>query len=282
MKNKLFNLLLWGVIVAGLASCDSPESYVVHKGTFRSVFERKKNKIIPVLFTDSFVVKNINDVVMNDGKGLEEGDRAYMDVTYVYEPLAMPAPDMEIVNVYAEVPLQKLSSRQEVADVDFKYLYNSPIKKIETVWLQSMTVGDARYAWADDKTQNIVVNYNKNDYGSFKLALDSVSYSGGTLYFRLYSHLEPANGRIDPYAFPSEANPTEKVCRILSFEVDWEKLKNELTADELSRLTTYEQISSAIAIVGEECEKVNGLYVPKEKVRTNFFFKNPWYMNKDE
>ena len=268
MKNRLFNLLLLLAFLSGaLVSCDSPEAYLTHKGSFTSVFDVKNSKITPLFFEeDSFVVKNLSAM------GLAEGDRAYMNVKYVYDVYTMFAPDMEITQVYSKVPFLSIKKNSEID----KTRYNSLLNGVYPVDFATMgSEVDVRYLWADDNTQNIVVRYDNDQVGQFEMALDSIS--GQALCFRLYSRLDDKKWEEDGIVFDVNA---KEVARVLTFKVDWGKLKEEISVADREKLSSYEKLTSSIAITREGCKKnEQGLYVPEGVVYTQNYIKNPWYNN---
>lgn len=253
------------------AACDNPEAYMVHTGTFASVFDVKDGKIHPALSKDAYRVNNLSEM------GVKNGDRAYMLVDYVYDVYAMPAPDMDIKEVYAKVATRNVSKRE---DID-KREYNSLLLGPAPVYLHTMdgqvTDETSEFIWTDGVTQCVSVRYPKGYAGNFEMALDSIH--GNALCFRLYSKLWSVDGEvIDPNAFPYEYNPAQ-MCKILSFDMN---LKDVLTAEEKEKIREFEYLTTGVSYVYESGDikgykEVDGLYVPKGVAYTLDVFKNPLY-----
>ncbi len=268
MKNKFFYQLLAVAAIIGFAACSNPEASMLHQGTFENVFDVKEGSICPAFSEDKYSVENLSAM------GLRNGDRAYLRVGYVYDEYAMPTPYMNIEECYTKVPFSSMIKKR---DLD-KKLFNSPLKGIAPIYFFTIngqvSSEPVTYIWADDETQNVAVRYDKEYIGEFKMTLDSVRES--VAFFRLYANLSPANGRIDPNTFPYEAD-NDQVCKILSFKMDWEMLKNELSTADMTAINEQKVLTSCISVVVEGCKVGDdGMYIPNRGYTIDKF-KNPLY-----
>ena len=268
MKNKFLNLLFFFAVGVGIAGCDDPEVSMFHQGVFENVFDVKMGSICPAFSDDEYTVNNLSEM------GLREGDRAYLKVSYVYDVYSMPTPYMNIEECYTKVPFLSMSKKGSFD----KKLFNSPLAGIAPIYFFTIdgqvSSEAATYIWADDATQNVAVRYDKNYVGEFKMTLDSVRES--VAFFRLYANLSPANGRVDSNTFPFENDP-DQVCKILSFKMDWDMLRNELSTADMNAISAQQVLTSCISVAVEGCKTdEKGMYIPNRGYTIDKF-KNPLY-----
>lgn len=252
----------------GIIGCDNPEASMLHQGTFENVFDVKDGLLCPAFSEDQYSVANLTEA------GLRNGDRAYLRLAYVYDEYAMPTPYMNVVECYTKVPFLSMSKKRSFK----KELYNSLLAGIAPIYFFTVngqvSSEAATYIWADDATQNVAVRYDKDYVGEFKMTLDSVRES--VAFFRLYANLSPANGRVDSNTFPFENNP-DQVCKILSFKMDWDMLRSELTTADMQAVMAQEVLTSCISVAVEGCKTdADGMYIPNRGYTIDKF-KNPLY-----
>lgn len=282
MKNRFCYLLL---VFAGIlfAQCDdNAEVGKTYEGYFMNVFDINKSYAVTVFPDTSYFVNNINS---GDGRtALNSGDRAYMTMKYYYDPYSMIEPEFTIVDVHSKVKLSDMSAKGSFDG----NLYNSAFATVEP-FLNFQYVGNdfttrqvsrtnATFLWADKNTQNIAVAYDNGKYsaGEYKMTLDSLR--GSVLYFRLYANLRGDWVDNDTYSY--EASP-QYSCKILSYNMDWDFIYNELTDSEKAEIVALDSLTSNISLVVKENspKDANGIYIPKNFF-TNDKFANPLYNRK--
>ena len=271
MKKLLINLLNLVVAVCAFGACDGVENSITQAGTFANVFKVNGSQIVVPSTGEAYTVSNISST------GLKSGDKAYLEVSYCYDSQTMATPVMNVEKVCAPVESLDICSSSEF-NAETRAKYNSPLKGICAINLYTLdnygsTSGKSDFLWADDETQNIVVRYDKDYIGKFKMALDSVVE--GTLCFRLYSELTPADGRVDHNVFAYDGDPSQ-VCKILSFKMKREILAGDLTAEDSEDIRSYNTLMSTISLIVEDCKKdeTTGLYKPRGIIKTMSEFKN--------
>ncbi len=271
MKKVFFNLLFVLMVVGGFFACDKPENSISQSGTFANVFKVSDSQIVVPSTGDTYSISNISST------GLKSGDKAYLEISYSYNSETMALPLMNIEKVGAMVETSDISSKSEFDD-DLKKEYNDPLKGICTINMYTLdnygiTSGKSDFLWADDESQNIVVRYNKDYIGKFKMALDSVV--DGVLCFRLYSDLTPADGRVDHKVFPYDGDANQ-VCKILSFRMKKDVLAGDLNTEELQDMKSYNRLTSTISLIVEDCkvDEATGLFKPRGIIKTMSEFKN--------
>ena len=274
MKKLLFGLLS---LVAGavfFVSCDGAENGVHYTGFYMmNVFDVKKSYIYPSFSDTAYFVE---DIALGDGQTtLADGDRAYMSIDIDFDPYTMKYPKQKIGHVITKITRRELSSKGSFEVEN----YNSPFKRMaELVSFMdhSGVVHDADFLWADATTQNIVMCFNKGFTCEPRMVVDSLRKAdmGAVLYFRLYANIAD-KGWVDKEVITSENSNLS--AKIFSYKMDWEKIKNELTAEEQSLLAGIDSLTSHISVVVEGAKKdADGMYIP-EGYFTNDKFANPYY-----
>lgn len=271
MQKKFIYLLLFVFLGVGVTGCDDPEVSMTRQGTFENVFDVENSLVCPAFSEDKYSVNNLAEM------GLRNGDRVYMRLRYYHDMYSMPTPYIDIETVHTKVPFLSMSRKGSFDET----LFNTPLAGVAPIYFFTINGQVSNepitYIWADDETQNVAVRYDKDMIGEFKMTLDSVRES--VAFFRLYANLSPADGRIDPYTFPFENNP-EQVCKILSFKMDWDMLRGELSEKDNVVIAEQQVLTSCISVVVEGCKPdANGMYIPNRGYTIDKF-KNPLYGGK--
>ncbi len=275
MKKFFFSILSVLFLALSFVACDSAENNLHFTGTFPNVFDVKKSYIYPSFADTSYFIKDIADY------GLSSGDRAYILMDYEFNPYSMKLPNLSIGYVITKITRRELSRK---GDVDFTR-YNSPFKhKTDVVEFYEMGANgelqathESDFLWADAETQNIVLCYKKGLNCSPRMVVDSLRKKdvGNVLYFRLYADIAD-RGWIEEETFSYDNDP-EKVYKIFSYNMDWDVIKSELTAEEQALLVKCDSLTSCISAVVEGCKlDDDGMYIPQNYL-TNDKFANPLY-----
>lgn len=224
----------------------------------------------------------VYSIKKSDAPGLAEGDRAYLRMKYFFDAYTMYKPEVSIDEVIVKIT-RRAMSRKGSFDAS---LYNSPFSSSAALMLFSDVPNQFAFydfLWADNETQNIAVKYNKGLNCTPKMTVDSASVNKETgeavLYFRLYANLEN-RGWVDSEVYPDDYSQ-DRVCKILSFNMDWSMIKEELSAEDLAEIAAIDSLTSCIMMVNERDSKkdADGLYIPVP-LFTNDKFANGLYEGK--
>ena len=280
MKRFFLSLLPVFSLVVLFAACEGAENYMHLTGTIPNVFDVKKSYLYPS-FSDTAYF--INDISAGDGTTtLANGDRAYIMLNYEFDPYNMKTPKLTIGNVVTKITRRELNKKGsfDVAN------YNSPFKhQTDLVEFYDMSAsGELRnvhssdFLWADAETQNIVLTYKKGLTCQPKMVVDSLRETavGVTLFFRLYANLADKEW-VDNEVYSYDTNPD--VCyKIISYNMDWDLIKSELTAEEQALLVKTDSLTSCIyAVTGtSKGQDGDGMYKPSPYL-TEDKFANPLY-----
>ena len=279
MKRFFLSLLPVSLFAILFAACEGAETYLHFTGTIPNVFDVKKSYLYPS-FSDTAYF--INDISAGDGKTtLANGDRAYIMLNYEFDPYSMKVPKLTIGNVVTKITRRELKKKGsfDVAN------YNSPFKQqTDLVEFYDMSAaGELRnvhssdFLWADAETQNIVLTYKNGLTCEPQMVVDSLRETavGTTLFFRLYAKI--SNGWPDNEVYSYDTDPD--VCyKIISYNMDWDLIKSELTAEEQALLVKTDSLTSCIhAVTGTDKGKDgDGMYIPSPFL-TEDKFANPLY-----
>lgn len=276
MKNIVLNLLFVFSATLFFVSCDEAEVEDRRYGHFSNIFDVEdagnKNYVYFAPAYSDTVYAVSRGVVEASGVTFNAGDRVYMKMGYEYDAYSTALPKMNIAEVITKVTPREMKRKNDVQNLD---LYNSVFASAHLISFNDMK-GETRrvdFIWADDKTQNICVRYNEEQNCEPIMVLDSLRNK--TLYFRLYANLEE-KGWNENEAFVAPYDEG-KQCRILSFKMDWDMIKDELTVPEQTELEQCDTLTSHIVFVRSTCKKDNsGKYIP-EGGFTFDKFANPLY-----
>ena len=203
-------------------------------------------------------------------------------LNYEFDPYNMKTPKLTIGNVVTKITRRELNKKGsfDVAN------YNSPFKhQTDLVEFYDMSAsGELRnvhssdFLWADAETQNIVLTYKKGLTCQPKMVVDSLRETavGATLFFRLYANLADKEW-VDNEVYSYDTNPD--VCyKIISYNMDWDLIKSELTAEEQALLVKTDSLTSCIyAVTGtSKGQDGDGMYKPSPYL-TEDKFANPLY-----
>lgn len=274
MKNILSNLLLAMLSVVLFAACDNGEESLNYEGYFLNVYDIKEGgndyffSFAPAFADTTYSIKK------SEALGLSAGERAYMVMKYHFDAYAMQRPEITAAEVITKITRRSLSKK---ADVDVSK-YNNAFSSVELLTFSDMSKEFAfnNFLWADGETQNIAVKYDKELNCTPRMTVDSLR--NGVLYFRLYANLEN-RGWVDSETYSYESNP-DKACKILSFNMDWDMIFDELTTPEKDAIVAVDSLTSCISVVVDGCKKdADGLYIPNPAF-TNNKFANGLYKRK--
>ena len=280
MKRFFLSLLPVFSLVVLFAACEGAENYMHLTGTIPNVFDVKKSYLYPS-FSDTAYF--INDISAGDGTTtLANGDRAYIMLNYEFDPYNMKTPKLTIGNVVTKITRRELNKKGSFDVTN----YNSPFKhQTDLVEFYDMSAsGELRnvhssdFLWADAETQNIVLTYKKGLTCQPKMVVDSLRETavGVTLFFRLYANLADKEW-VDNEVYSYDTNPD--VCyKIISYNMDWDLIKSELTAEEQALLVKTDSLTSCIyAVTGtSKGQDGDGMYKPSPYL-TEDKFANPLY-----
>ena len=192
---------------------------------------------------------------------------------YYFDVYAMQKPQVSVHELVTKVSRRAMSAKSSF-DVA---LYNSPFTSPDLVTFSdhSRDFAFTDYLWADGETQNVAVRYSEELNCTPKMTVDSLR--NGVLYFRLYANLEN-RGWVDAETYRYDELPG-KVCTILSFNMDWDMIFDELTAYEKEQIVAMDSLRSHISLVAVKCKKdANGLYIPQGGL-TNSMLVNGKFAN---
>ncbi len=275
MKKLFFGLLSLFAGAMLFVSCDGAENGVHYTGFYMmNVFDIKKSYIYPSFSDTAYFVE---DIALGDGQTtLADGDRAYMSIDIDYDPYTMKYPKQKIGYVISKITRRELSEKGGFVVTK----YNSPFKRMaELVSFMdhSGVVHDSDFLWADATTQNIIMCFKKGWICSPRMVVDSLRKGdlGAVLYFRLYADIAERKGWVDNEVITNDN--IDLSAKIFSYNMDWEKIKSELTAEEQAMLSSIDSLTSHISVVVEGAKKdADGMYIP-EGYFTNDKFANPYY-----
>ncbi|MBQ8543412.1 MAG: hypothetical protein IJ436_08060 [Bacteroidaceae bacterium] len=274
MKKIFSNLLLIVLSVVAFSACDNGEESLEYEGYFLNVYDVKEGGNSYYLSFAPAFADTVYSIKKTEALGLSAGDRAYMVMKYYFDAYAMDRPHTTAAEVITKISRRSMSAKGSF-DVA---LYNHPFSSVELLTFSDMSGEFAfnNFLWADGETQNIAVKYNKDLNCTPKMTVDSLR--NGVLYFRLYANLEN-RGWVDNETYSYENIPG-KVCKVLSFNMDWDMIFNELSTPEKDEIVAIDSLRSCISLVVDGCKKgTDGLYIPN-KALTDSKFANGLYKRK--
>lgn len=273
MKKLLSNLLLAMLSAVAFTACDDAEDTRYYEGYFLNVYDVKEGGNSNfVAFAPAFA-DTLYQIKKTEAPGFSVGDRAYTVMKYYFDVYAMQKPQVSVHELVTKVSRRAMSAKGSF-DVA---LYNSPFTSPELVTFSdhSRDFAFTDYLWADGETQNVAVRYSEELNCTPKMTVDSLR--NGVLYFRLYANLEN-RGWVDGETYKYDELPG-KVCKILSFNMDWDMIFDELTASEKEQIVAMDSLRSHISLVTVKCKKdANGLYIPQGGL-TNSMLVNGKFAN---
>ncbi len=271
MKKLLSNLLLMLLSAAAFIACSgSVESY--SEVYFSNVYNVKDGGNPNFVFCDAIFADTAYPIKKSGAPGLGTGERAYLKMKTEFDAYAMSKPQVALVEIITKFTPKPMSTKGSFDAT----LYNDAFSSVDPIIFSDFWRGFEfyDYLWADDKTQNVAVRYNEELNCTPKMTVDSLR--NGTLFFRLYANLENRGWGADNETYKYDNIPG-KVCRILSFNMDWDMIYNELTAAEREEIVAIDSLRSNISLVVNGCVKdKDGMYIPKgaftnSKVRKSKF-----------
>lgn len=281
MKKYLSNLLLAILSVASFTACDNAEESYVSEGRFPNVFDIKEgNNSYYLSFVPAFS-DTVYSFKKTDVPDLSAGDRAYMLMKYTYDVYAMQKPQLSLHHIITKFPRRSLDKKGSF----IASLYNTPFnKRFDFVDFYDMkgATHTADFLWADAETQNIVLSYNKGLNCSPKMVVDSLREGNSVpvLYFRLYADISNRGWVEDEKETYSYDNNPELLYKVFSYNMDWDLIKEELTASEQAILEKSDTLTSCISVVVNGCNVDDkGMYIPY-RYFTEDKFANPLYNRK--
>lgn len=260
MKNIFANLLLLLSMAVSFTACDGEVASTLEV-PFCNIYDVKEGgnnnflSLVPLYADTAYSVKK------TDAPGLSVGDRALVFMKFYNDFYAMPRPEVSYVETVTKITRHSMS-RKGSFEVS-KSLYNSAFPVVAPLPLSDYpkgfcTTSYGEYLFADGETQNVSVAFDKGYTCEHKMTIDSLR--DGVLYFRLYAHLDK-KGWEDSEAYEGGS---DKLCKILSYNMDWDLILDELTTPEKEEIVTLDSLSSHISLVVASCKKdADGLYIPK-------------------
>lgn len=275
MKKLFSNLLLALMSVVAFTACDRAEDSLNYEGTFPNVFDIKEGGNSNFLSFAPAMVDTVYSIKKTDAPGFSVGDRAYLVMKYYFDAYAMLKPQVSVEQVITKVSRRAMSAKGSFDAT----LFNSPFSTVEIVTFSDFfrQYASNNFLWADGETQNIAVRYDKGLICTPKMTVEG--FSNGVLYFRLYANLEKREDWVDSETYSYSDRP-DKVCKILSFNMDWDMIFNELTTPEKEQIVAVDSLRSCISLVVADCKKGDdGMYIPNPAF-TDGKFANGLYKRK--
>lgn len=275
MKNIFANLLLVLLLVFAFVACDNAEESYVVEGTSLNIYDVKAGandyflSFVPVFADTAYTIK------ANEAGGLVPGDRVYAVLKHEFDAYAMQKPQVSFLEHITKVRRSPMSKKGSF-DAE---LYNSPFSAVDNLFSFSDFSRNFLYyecLWTDGETQNVAVRYDKGLNCSAVMTVEGLR--DGVLYFRLYANIADREW-VDNETFSYNELPN-KACKILSFNMDWDMIYDELSEAERKEIVAIDSLRSNISLVVNGCKKdENGLYEP-QSAPTNINVPKKKFANK--
>lgn len=219
MKRFFYGLSAIIAVAFAMNSCD--DSTNTMDGYIEDIFTVRGSDIVPELADTFYYVKNLSDF------DLQNGDRAFMRVSYFYDTYAGPrSARWEIADVIADIPQYGITP---LADVNTQEM-SSPVSGLPTHFYGYNPV------WLSRKYQNVFVKYYTDGTApQFKMTTEG--FVNDTLRLTLWSNI---------------SHGTTETAQIMSFNL--QDIPSMLSAAERNSLLEADTLYTRIKMLYKDYE----------------------------